>query len=175
MDKIAEDRQWPGRGVLVGKRNRVANAKAHPQVLRADDAEWLTACAVGNRQRLALHCKVIIDDESGIVKRARAAVAGCHDDSRKRWLAPFRERCQPPFTKIVALFGPARESLATIRVTAAPPPAASRPPTPSSISAAPTRVQDPHRSRRGRTDSRCRHHSAPPDDPALSRWATSPR
>jgi len=50
--------------VVVGQGNGVANAKAHAEVLRPDDADPLDLSGIVNRCTVTLHCKVIIDDES---------------------------------------------------------------------------------------------------------------
>jgi hypothetical protein len=63
MDQFTENGQWFRRRVLVRQCNGVADAKAHAEVLGADDANRLTGLVVRDRHCFALHCKVIIVDE----------------------------------------------------------------------------------------------------------------
>ena len=38
VDEVAEDREWAGFGVLKRERDGIANAEAHAEVCRPDDA-----------------------------------------------------------------------------------------------------------------------------------------
>ena len=64
--EVAEYGQRAFGRMFVRQGDRVAHAKAHAEMLGAEDADW--ARRVGGRRSVTLHCKVIIDSNRRAVK-----------------------------------------------------------------------------------------------------------
>src|SRR3954469_11037531 len=95
MDQVAKDGQGFGPRVLVRQGNGIANAETHSEMLRADDADRTDGVTISDRQRVTLHYKVIIDDESKLVKQGRAEHAVRCAALLKTARTPERARVTP--------------------------------------------------------------------------------